>query len=204
MNDRLDRGTAERMLRGEDTGPRPLAALLAAASARPVRDDRAGEEAAVAAFRAARTGRGAETSLSRRLLRPRALAVRAVFAGLLLVLAGSVAIAASPHLVSLSRHRSTHATRTPAESGSTTKAVPRPSPHTPLSRSHTNDGDDPWHGRRWTKNKSWNRHDSHGKGSTEPSAPTPSRPAPSLGDVPGRFPPKSEIRDDPRKSPPGM
>jgi hypothetical protein len=48
-----DPETTERMLRGEPTGPPHLAALLAAASADLDTEDLGGEEAAVAAFRAA-------------------------------------------------------------------------------------------------------------------------------------------------------
>lgn len=138
MSDHLDRRTGERMLRGEDTGPRPLAALLAAASAPPRRHDRRGEEAAVAAFRTARAGLDVTVPVARRLLRPRLLALKAALAGLLLALAGGVALAASPHLASTSGHRHTHRGRIPATSGGTTgrwgvpvppHASPAPSPH---------------------------------------------------------------------------
>ncbi len=97
MSDRLDHDTAERMLCGEDAGPGGLAALLSAMSATPLRDDPRGEEAAVAAFRRARAG--TETPVVvRGPWRSRLLAVKAALAGLLLILAGGVAVAASPHL----------------------------------------------------------------------------------------------------------
>ncbi|MFD0731556.1 hypothetical protein [Planotetraspora mira] len=50
---RIDRFTAERLLRGETAGPDQLAKLLAAAAAPAERGELAGEEAAVAAFREA-------------------------------------------------------------------------------------------------------------------------------------------------------
>jgi hypothetical protein len=134
MSDRLDRDTGERMLRGEDTGPRPLAALLAAASASPLRDDQRGEEAAVAAFRAARSGDPVALPAPRRLLRPRALAVKTGLAGLALVLAGGAAVAASPHLRPSSDQRHPRITRTPAATGSALErrpGVPVPSPTSP-------------------------------------------------------------------------
>lgn len=178
MTDHLDRRTGERMLRGEDTGPRPLAALLAAASARPVRDDRFGEEVAVAAFHAARSDRRAEPSLSRRLLRPRALAIKTALAGFMLMLAGGVALAASPHLVPSPHHARARVTRMPVRSRSTTmgSAIARPS-HTHLSRSPGRSGEraaKPHH--HQTGNRSKGRNDGHGTGNdaqTEPSPPTP-------------------------------
>jgi hypothetical protein len=149
MSDHLDRDTGERMLRGEDTGPGPLAALLAAASAPPRRHDRRGEEAAVAAFRAARAGLDVTVPVARRLLRPRLLALKAALAGLLLALAGGVALAASPHLASSSGQRHTHQGRTPATTGGTTgnwgvpvppHASPASSPRPDGSASHGDDG----------------------------------------------------------------
>lgn len=148
MSDHLDRDTGERMLRGEDTGPRPLAALLAAASAPPRRHDKGGEEAAVAAFRAARAGLHGTVPVTRRLLRPRILALKAVVAGLLLALAGGAALAA-PHLAS-SGHRHARTGDTSATtSGSTHRGVPVP-PHASPVPSPPPDGSA--------------RHDHHGHG----------------------------------------
>src|SRR3954468_11450948 len=98
MTDHLDRDTVERLLRGEDAGPPRLAALLTAASARPLWDDRRGEEAAVTAFRAARSGVGVPVRSSRRPLGSRVLTVKIALVSFGFALAGGVAIAASPHL----------------------------------------------------------------------------------------------------------
>jgi hypothetical protein len=139
MSDELDRDTAERMLRGEDAGPPKVAALLAAASAGPVRDDPHGEEAAVAAFRAARSAAPARVPRSRRMLRPRLIAVRAALAGLLLILAGGVATATSQHLRMPFGDRHAPATRTPATSQTSASHLTAPAaPHvSPSDRTTT-------------------------------------------------------------------
>jgi hypothetical protein len=138
MSDHLDRDTVERMLRGEDTGPPDVAGLLAAMAAAPVRNDRRGEEIAVAAFREARPG--VPAPCPRRLLLSRVLTVKAALAGILLVLAGGVAVAASPHLAEPAgdRHPSATHTPTPATSESAAKQLTAPS-HTPSSPSATHD-----------------------------------------------------------------
>lgn len=138
MSDHLDRDTVERMLRGEDTGPPNVAELLTAMSARPVRKDRRGEETAVAAFREARRTFDvpATAPAPRRLLVSRVLAVKAALAGMLLMLAGGVAVAASPHLPQPHGTRRTPVTHTPTTSQSAAKRltaapVPSPAPSSP-------------------------------------------------------------------------
>lgn len=95
MNDEAGLGvhTAERMLRGEPTGPPRLAALLTAVSSEPPPGRPDGEEAAVAAFREARS------LPSRRSYRRRLTAAgwKAALVGLLLALAGGAAMAATGH-----------------------------------------------------------------------------------------------------------
>lgn len=93
MNDsRLDLDTTERMLRGEATGPSELAALLAAASARLTTEDLNGEEAAVAAFRAAYLVR----EQSRRGLFRRPLTgVKVVVAAFVVTLASGITVMAA-------------------------------------------------------------------------------------------------------------
>jgi hypothetical protein len=98
MNDsRIDADTAERLLRGEPVGPPVLAALLTAASdeASAAADHR--EEAAVTAFRDARSRHAPRRAAppSRR-IRPRT-ARTALIAFLLLLLTGAAA-ATSDHL----------------------------------------------------------------------------------------------------------
>jgi hypothetical protein len=124
MNDRsLDAETAERMLRGQPAGSPELAALLAAASAGFTDADPRREEAAVAAFR---TGsRVRRPSATRRL--PALLSLRAVLIGLVVVLTGGVAVAATTqHLPGPlgHRHPGVH-TRTPA----TSRTFATPAPH---------------------------------------------------------------------------
>ncbi|MGH3373595.1 MAG: hypothetical protein ACRDP6_02525 [Actinoallomurus sp.] len=138
MSDHLDRDTVERMLRGEDTGPPNVAELLTAMSARPVRKDRRGEERAVAAFREARrtldVPATAPAPAPRRLLVSRVLAVKAALAGILLMLAGGVAVAASPHLPQPHGTKHTPATHTPSTSQSAAKRLttaPSPAPSSP-------------------------------------------------------------------------
>jgi hypothetical protein len=136
MSDHLDRDTVERLLRGEDTGPPRLAALLTAASARPLRDDRHGEDIAVTAFREGRSGDRTASRSPHRLPGSRLLTVKAAVAGFVFVLAGGVAVAASPHLSQPSGGKHTPARRTPVTSPSPAghQIVPAPaqsSPHGP-------------------------------------------------------------------------
>lgn len=98
---RLDRPTAERLLRGERVGYRadldPLTDLLAAAAAPPSEDDLAGERAAMSAFRTARLGRIAQPegpsvprSLLSKLLTAKIIAAAIAVGGI-----GGVAVAAA-------------------------------------------------------------------------------------------------------------
>ncbi|MCW2861170.1 MAG: hypothetical protein JWP48_2878 [Actinoallomurus sp.] len=126
MNDpRLDAETAERMLRGEATGPPELAELLGAASSRLATEDLNGEEAAVAAFRQKR-------AIPARQPRRRPLAalvsLKAAFIGLLLILTGGVTVAAaSQHLPGPLGNKHIHSTQT--SETSETRTPPRtPSP----------------------------------------------------------------------------
>jgi hypothetical protein len=128
----LNADIAERMLRGEPTGPPGLAELLAAAASELATEDLSGEETAVAAFRDAR---------SRQSWRPRSrrlsalVSLKAALIGLLLILAGGVAVAVtSQHLPGPLRNRPSHGTRTPATSRTsvTEETSPRaPSRSTP-------------------------------------------------------------------------
>jgi hypothetical protein len=94
---RIDRATAERLLRGESASAPHVAEVLAAASAPAGPDELAGEAAAVAAFREARVeaAAAAQRRLGRRgLLRPRtaALVAAAVVAGALGLAVGNGAV----------------------------------------------------------------------------------------------------------------
>ena len=127
----LNADIAERMLRGEPTGPPELARLLAAASSELATEDLRGEETAVAAFREARSHR------SRR-PHPRRLSalagLKAALIGLFLILVGGVAVAVtSQHLPGPLGNRPSHGTRTPATSrtgvtGTSPRAPSRPTP----------------------------------------------------------------------------
>lgn len=123
MNDpRIDPGVAERMLRGEPAGPSEVAELLAAASSGLAAEDLSGEEAAVAAFRSARPVHPRRT----RGLRISALAgLKAALIGLLLVLAGGVAVA-SQHLPGPFGNKPSHGVRTPATSRTSVTRIAPP------------------------------------------------------------------------------
>ncbi|MCW2865695.1 MAG: hypothetical protein JWP48_7403 [Actinoallomurus sp.] len=128
MNDPgLDRDTAERMLRGEPTGPPRLAALLAAASSEPPAEELDGEQAALAAFRRARTLPPTQPHW-RRLA---GLGSKAAMTGLLLILAGGAAVAATAqHLPGPFGNRHSHHAPTPTISDTLrTRTSPRTSSH---------------------------------------------------------------------------
>lgn len=91
MNGPLTPDAAERMLRGEPTGPPALADLLAEAAATPVSADPVAEEAAVAAFRVARLTGPRPRPRARR--RPRLLTFKTALLGLVLAGAGGVTAA---------------------------------------------------------------------------------------------------------------
>jgi hypothetical protein len=127
----LNADIAERMLRGEPTGPPELAELLAAASSELATEDLSGEETAVTAFREARS-RQSWRPHPRRL--SALVSLKAALIGLLLILAGGVAVGVtSQHLPGPPGDRSSHGTRTPATSRtSVTETSPRaPSRSTP-------------------------------------------------------------------------
>lgn len=131
MNDpRLDADTAERMLRGEPTGPPGLAELLAAASSGRTAPDPNGEEAAVAAFRETRPA-------PRPRRRTASTGLKAALIGLALVLVGGVAVAATTrHLPGPLGNRHPHRTGTPAtsqtiETRTTPRESSRPGPDRP-------------------------------------------------------------------------
>jgi hypothetical protein len=126
-----DAETAERMLRGESTGPPKLAELLGAASSGLTTEDLNGEQAAVAAFRQTRSTPSTRPS-TRRL--SALVSLKAALIGLLLLLAGGVTAAtASQHLPSPLGNKHTHSTRTPTTPQTVvTRTPPRaPSPSTP-------------------------------------------------------------------------
>jgi hypothetical protein len=91
-SNRIDRFTAERLLRGETAGPDQLAKLLAAAAAPAERGELAGEEAAVAAFREARLIPALQPR--RRSMIKTALAIKVAAAALSATTVGGVALAA--------------------------------------------------------------------------------------------------------------
>lgn len=125
MNDRsVDTETAELMLRGEAAGSPELAALLAAASSGLAPEDPKGEEAAVTAFREA--SRVRQPSARRR---SALLSLKAALIGLVLILTGGVAVAATTqHLPGPLGHRHPGSARTPATSRTFgTPPVPRAS-----------------------------------------------------------------------------
>ncbi len=110
---RIDRKTAERLLRGDravpEGGPDPLADLLAAATAPPRADELAGEQAALAAFREAhlvgvhqsRRGSMIKTSIAK------LLTVKAAAAAVAATAVGGVALAASTGTLPSPLHHST-------------------------------------------------------------------------------------------------
>jgi hypothetical protein len=127
----LDADTAERMLRGQATGSPELAKVLAAASSGLAPGEPQREEAAVAAFRAApRTRQPSARRLSA------LLSLKAALIGLLLVLTGGVAVAATTqHLPGPLGHRHADSGRTPPTSQMTATPVPRwASPRPPADR----------------------------------------------------------------------
>jgi hypothetical protein len=138
MNDpRLDAETAERMLRGDSTGPPELAELLDAASSGLTTERLNGEDAAVAAFRQTRPTPTTRPS-TRRL--SALFSLKAALTGLLLLLAGGITAAtAAQHLPSPLGNNHTHSPHTPKTSTtSQTSKTPRtptppqaPSPSTP-------------------------------------------------------------------------
>jgi hypothetical protein len=134
MNDpRLDAETAERMLRGEPTGPPELAGLLTAASSGLTAGDLSGEDAAVAAFRHARSTHPVPT---RTRLFSALLSLKAALIGLVLILAGGVTAATtSQHLPGPLGDEHAHSTRTPMPSRThgTRIAPVVPSPSRPPS-----------------------------------------------------------------------
>lgn len=134
MNDPgLGPGTAERMLRAEPTGPPKLAALLtAAASCEPTTEDLNGEQAALAAFREARSLHPRRPRI-RRL--PALVSAKAALIGLLLILAGGItAAAASQHLPGPNKHA--HKNRTPTNSQTTVTPILPRAPSRPTPDSH--------------------------------------------------------------------
>jgi hypothetical protein len=105
---------AERMLRGEPTGPPGLAELLAAASSELATEDLSGEETAVAAFREARSH---ELRRPHRRRLSALVSLKAALIGLLLILAGGVAVGVtSQHLPGPLGNKPSHGTRTPSTS----------------------------------------------------------------------------------------
>jgi hypothetical protein len=134
MNDPgLDPDTAEQMLRGEPTGPPGLARLLAAASAHPQTARTEGEEAALAAYRAAH----ASHQVRRRLRGiPALISLKAALIGLVLLLTGGVAMAATGYrLANPPGNRQPHHAKTPDTSKTfQTRDVPRRSTHPATER----------------------------------------------------------------------
>jgi PT repeat len=141
---RIDRTTAEQLLRGEPVdptgGPDPLAALLAAAAAPARADELAGEYAALAAFREAHLGpvlQPRRTSMIKTAL-AKLLTVKLAAAAVGVTTLGGVALAAgtgtlptSPrHETTTSHPKPAHATGKPSTAPtheSKSKASPSPS-----------------------------------------------------------------------------
>ena len=183
MNDPdLNADIAERMLRGEPTGPPQLAELLAAASSQSAVEDLSGEETAVAAFREARSRRPRPRRLSA------LVGLKAALIGLLLILAGGVAVAVtSEHLPGPLGNKPSHGTRTPATSRtSVTGASPRaPSRSTPARRdTHAAHPKETAHPQK-------SPHPAKKPKSSKPHKPkrTPSLPAPNPGSAKSNGPP---------------
>lgn len=133
----LDPDTAERMLRGERTGPPPLAELLAAAAGDATPEELAGEDAATAAFAAARPAR--QKRRPRLALPSVSFALKAV-AALLALLAGGVTVAtASQHLPGPLGGGHPHHARTPGNSRvvQQPRTPSRTPSHAPPRRSRT-------------------------------------------------------------------
>jgi hypothetical protein len=132
----LNRDTADRMLRGESVGPPRLARVLAAAAPRPAAGETEAETAALAAFRAAHA-HPQEQRGTRRF--PALISLKAALIGLVLLLTGSVAMAATArHLSAPPGNRHSHHTRTPATSNRGQTGIaphgslrPAPEEHTP-------------------------------------------------------------------------
>jgi hypothetical protein len=126
----IDAETAERMLHGEQLGPRELAGLLAAVAAEPAAEELVGEQAAVAAFHQARM----LSSQPPPTRRSTTACVRAALIGfLLLLLASGVAMVAASHRLPgpIGGKHSAPAHR-PARSG-TLQRAPSPLPERPQS-----------------------------------------------------------------------
>lgn len=172
----LDSDTAERMLRGQHTGPPKLAGLLAAASSDLSTEDLTREEAAVAAFRVAHSGRSGQRR-GRRL--PALVSLKTALTGLVLLLAGGVAMAATAqHLPGPLGNDRPHPTRTPVTSNRVqTRIAPRrsarPTQQRPTQRPAHSAPSDP-HSRSPQKSKAHLGRKPKGKPSTSnPHKPTP-------------------------------
>lgn len=141
MNDpRLDPDTAERLLRGEYTSPTELAELLAAASTAPVDEDPMREEAAVAAFRDARSRVRKRQPVLRVLL-----TAKAALIVVLLALTGSIAVVAtSQHLPAPAGHHHSRGSHKPRPSPVATMDTDSPSPGSVVPP--TSPGRSPSHG----------------------------------------------------------
>jgi hypothetical protein len=110
----LDPDTIERILRGDDAGPRKLTRILAAISYDLTAGDSTDEDAAIGAFRTAHAHRSGRPS-RRRL--PSLVSVKAALIGLMLLLSGGVAMAATAqHLPNPLGNKHSGRPRTPATS----------------------------------------------------------------------------------------
>jgi hypothetical protein len=94
-HDRIDRETAERMLRGSSADPNRVAEILAAAAAPPRHGEVSGEGAAVTAFRAARVDGAARARRGPRLRGLLSLRAAMLAAGVAVAGAGLVTVAAT-------------------------------------------------------------------------------------------------------------
>lgn len=127
--------TIERILGGRDAGPPKLAGLFAAISCDLTTEDPTGEEAAVTAFRAARSHRSGQPSV-RRL--PSLVSVKTALIGLMLLLSGGVAMAATAHhLHNPLGNRHPGRTRTPATSDTPQTRTPPRIPSRPAPERQT-------------------------------------------------------------------
>lgn len=128
----------ERILRGHDAGPAKLAGLLAAISNDVAAEGSTGEEAAIAAFRAARSQRSGQPSV-RRL--PSLISAKTALIGLVLLISGGVAMAATArHLPNPLGNEHSGRTPSPATSGTFPTRTPpglrsRPAPDRQTARS---------------------------------------------------------------------
>lgn len=120
----LNRDTAERMLRGESVGPPRLARVLAAAAPKPAAGETETEVAVLAAFRAASAERQVRGSRRRF---GALVSLKAALVGLVVLLTGGVAMAATARHHSVPQEHPHPHPRAPVTSNrGQTRVTPQP------------------------------------------------------------------------------